>query len=679
MKKTILAALISNVFVVSAWAETEVQNAALSEVAVVGERQGTKIKTNVVTLQEKDENTATDLRGLLEEEPAIDFGGGNGTSQFMTVRGMGQNSVDIKVDNAYSDSQILYHQGRFIIDPALVKIVSVQKGAGSASAGIGATNGAIVTKTVEAADLLKGLDKDWGVRLNSGYSSNDGLTYGASVFGRAGNFDGLLSYSRTDEDDYKAGKGFANANGGKTVPYSALDKRSYLAKIGATFDNHRLVLSRMQDQHRGERLIREEFAVTSDPRLSVARQAPAYRETTQENNNLEWTATDLGFVENLTANAYVMKNKRYSADDSKNGYAGMVEGPTNTQITTKGANLNLDSRLGDQTLLKYGVNYRHQEIQPHAFLSRTHTLMNPKKIDSGVYVEAIHDIGDFTLTGGLRYDHFNLKAHDGKSASDSQINPSVGVIWQPLDHWSFSASHNYASRSPRLYDALMTHGLRGVTSIGADTKAERARNTEIGFNYNDGTFAANGSYFWQHIKDAVAGPQKRHDDNGNIIPGVGEIVNAGYIKNRGYELGASYRNGGLTAKVGVAHSKPRIYDTHPENLLSANPEFAVQIGRTWTASLAYRFAKPNLEIGWQNRTVQKASGSVLVRDNVAVQRKSYNVNDVFANWKPLGKDTLNVNFSVNNVLNKFYYPHSQRPDTLPGIGRDFRLAVNYKF
>lgn len=129
----------------------------LDTITVKGDRQGSKIRTNIVTLQQKDESTATDMRELLKEEPSIDFGGGNGTSQFLTLRGMGQNSVDIKVDNAYSDSQILYHQGRFIVDPALVKVVSVQKGAGSASAGIGATNGAIIAKTVDAQDLLKGL------------------------------------------------------------------------------------------------------------------------------------------------------------------------------------------------------------------------------------------------------------------------------------------------------------------------------------------------------------------------------------------------------------------------------------------------------------------------------------------------------------------------------------------
>lgn len=693
-------------------------NVALDTVTVKGDRQGSKIRTNIVTLQQKDESTATDMRELLKEEPSIDFGGGNGTSQFLTLRGMGQNSVDIKVDNAYSDSQILYHQGRFIVDPALVKVVSVQKGAGSASAGIGATNGAIIAKTVDAQDLLKGLDKNWGVRLNSGFAGNNGVSYGASVFGKEGNFDGLFSYNRNDEKDYEAGKGFRNVNGGKTVPYSTLDKRSYLAKIGTTFGDgdHRIVLSHMKDQHRGIRTVREEFAVGGEnSRINITRQAPSYRETTQSNTNLAYTGKDLGFVEKLDANAYVLEKKRYSADDKDNGYAGNVKGPNHTRIATRGMNFNFDSRLAEQTLLKYGINYRHQEIKPQAFLNsefsipikekkngqevdkpmeqqkkdradeaivRSYRLTNPTKTDTGAYIEAIHEINGFTLTGGLRYDRFKVKTHDGKTVSSSNLNPSFGVIWQPHEHWSFSASHNYAGRSPRLYDALQTHGKRGIISIADGTKAERARNTEIGFNYNDGTFAANGSYFRQTIKDALANPQNRHDS-----VAVREAVNAGYIKNHGYELGTSYRTGGLTAKVGVSRSKPRFYDTHPKKLLSANPEFGAQTGRTWTASLAYRFKNPNLEIGWRGRYVQKATGSILAagqkdRDGKLenVVRQGFGVNDVFANWKPLGKDTLNVNLSVNNVFDKFYYPHSQRwTNTLPGVGRDVRLGVNYKF
>lgn len=667
-------------------ANSQTDKTALLEEIIVADHQGKKVETNLVTQQEMDETTATDMRTLLSKEPAIDFGGGNGTSQFLTIRGMGQNSVDIKIDNAYSDSQILYHQGRFIVDPSLLKSISVQKGAGSASAGIGATNGAIMTKTVDALDLLANSSRNYGAKLNTGYSSNDGYSYGATVFGKYSHFDALISYTRVNDRDYKPGKGFSNFEEGRTVPYSGLDKRSYLIKLGATFDNHRLVLSHLNDQHRGVRLVREEFAI-SGPRLSLARQSPAYRETSLQNTNLEWTATQLGFISELTANAYFMKNKRYSADDSGCGYCGNVEGSTTTSIETKGLNLNLDSPLGENTLVKYGVNYRHQRIKPHAFLNqeytnsdadlqalvRSYNLVEPTKADSGLYVEGIHNISDFILTAGLRYDYFKIKTHDGKSVSDGQLNPSFGVIWQPLDSLSFSASHNYASRSPRLYDALMTHGRRGIVSIADGTKAERARNTEIGFNYKAYGFTLAGSYFWQKIDNALANPQDRH------ASGIRETVNAGYIKNHGYELSAAYEIHGFTARLGVSESKPRIYDTHPDNLLSANPEFAVQVGRTWTASLAYRFINPDLELGWRNRTVEDAYGSVLVRDTSEVHRNGYTVHDFYLNWKPFNDDALNINIALNNAFNKFYYPHSQRGETLPGVGRNFTVGINYTF
>ena len=684
-----------------AHAENEAkESVTLDTVTVKGDRQGSKVKTNIVTLRQKDESTSTDLRELLKEEPAIDFGGGNGTSQHMTLRGMGQNSVDIKVDNAYSDSQILYHQGRFIIDPALVKIVSVQKGAGSASAGIGATNGAIITKTVDAEDLLKGLDKNWGVRLSSGYASNDGVNYGASVFGKAGNFDGLFSYNRNDEKDYEAGKGYKSPNGGKTVPYSALDKRSHLAKIGTTFGDgdHRIVLSHMKDQHRGIRTVREEFTIfESDP--AKDRQKPSYRETTQSNTNLEYTGKNLGFVEKLNANAYVLENERYSADDSGSGYAGNVAGPTTTKITTKGANINFDSRLAEKTLLKYGVNYRHQEIKPHTFLNsqytstdaalqslvRGYSLTNPTKTDYGVYVEAIQDIGDVTLTGGLRYDHFDIKTHDGKSVSDGKVNPSLGVIYQPVENLSFSVSHNYASRSPRLYDALQTHGKRGIISIADGTKAERARNTEIGFNFERNGFNVEGSYFWQNISNALGTSNGR---NNHICPSTGpsancyqEIINAGRIKNRGYELSVGYRQGGFTARLGVAHAKPRFYGDN----LSSNPEYASAIGRTWTASLAYRFENPNLEIGIQHRQVERvkaADNYFVINGGIvptpATGKAGYGVTDVSLNWKPLRNDKMNVNFGIDNLTNKLYYPHAQRGQ-FPGEGRQYRFSMNYTF
>ena len=691
------------------------------------DRQGTKVKSNVVTFQDQQESTDNDLRGLLREEPAIAIGGGNGTSQFFYVRGMGQNSVDVKVDNAYSDSQIHYHQGRFMLDPALVKIVSVQKGAGAASAGIGATNGAIVAKTLDAQELLKDSTNDYGVRVNAGYASNDGYSYGASVFGKADNLDLLISGNRIHDNNYVGGSGYKNLRGDNVVTSSALDKQSYLVKGGVNFANHRLVASYLQETHEGDRPVREEFDFANVPltatkltpeqialgyRLqkegnetyvldangnkiaNTARNAGSQKKMRKDITNLEYQGYNLGFADSATANIYLMHDKRWAANDSNNGYAGgsqLANPATKMGVTTLGANLNLDRALNDATLVKYGLNYRKQEVTPTQFFSQwtdrgskttyqNPTLNNQQKTDVGLYAEAITDWRDFTVTTGLRYDHFNFKAMDGKRVSGNDLNPSLGVIYQVMPTLSVNGNLSYASRSPRLYDAISAGGNRGVVSIADGTKAEKALNTEIGFNYKDGNWSANGSYYWQRTDNTLGGFADARHGKSTLIN------NAGHMTNQGYELGIAYTQNNLVVRAGVADSNPKFTgNTYLENgklknRLSQNPEFATKIGRTWTGSIAYRLSDPNLELGLRNRTVE-AVDSVLLNGEAPQRKDGYSVSDVFANWKPFNNDQLNVNFGVNNVFDKNYRPHAQRPavTTLVGAGRDYRIGINYTF
>ncbi|MFY1027581.1 TonB-dependent receptor domain-containing protein [Actinobacillus seminis] len=681
-------ALVLGVFAANAFAQTD---AVVLDTINVTNHQGLKVKTNVVTTQIKDESTETDLRGLLKNEPSIAIGGGNGTSQYLYIRGMGQNSIDVKVDNAYSDAQIHYHQGRHMLDPAMVKIVSVQKGAGSASAGIGQTNGAIVAKTLDALDLLEGSDKNFGARVGTGFSTNYSQNYNATVYGRSGMFDGIIATNFIKDGNYKAGKGYYDSvNKSDRVLYSGLNKLSYLAKVGATVGDHRFVLSHLHEQHKGDRLVREEF-FNFDP----SKQAPAARKMTVDNTNLEWTGKNLGFAKEAQANVYRLVHGRWSANDKGNGYAGNKEGETSIKVVTHGANFNFDLPIHHNILVKYGINYRHQEAKPHF---KAAGISNQRKSDTGFYVEAITAATDsITLTTGLRYDQFTFKAMDRKKVSDSSFNPSIGVIFEATPELSFSASHNYATRSPRMQDAILSHGnKRGLTSILEGTKAEQARTTEIGFNYDNGTFSIDGSYFWQRIKDALGTTAGR--DN-HMSDGTWQsILNAGKIKNHGYELNFGYHQGGFTARLGVADSKPRFYANlgkkankekkieENKPLLSGNPEYASAIGRTWTASVSYRFEQPNIEVGLHHRLVEKVKAKddfFLTGGNVTPGKgkAGYNVTDLTVNWKPFNDDRMNVNFAIDNIANKFYKSHAQRSNdnTLPARGREFRLGVNYTF
>ena len=646
-----------------AHAENETKESVTLDTVTV---KGANLSTHRVTTQKIAESTDTDLKGLLFNEPSIGFGGGNGTSQWVNIRGLGQDQIDFKVDDAYSDTSVFHHQSRFLLDPELVKVVAVQKGSGSASAGIGASSGAIVAETIDPSDLLRP-NQNFGFKVNAGVSSNKGWNRGLSLYGRAAGFDALVAGNWITEENYKAGKGYVNngTSGGNRVPYSALGQRGLLAKIGYSFnEDNRIELSRRQEQTHGTRTLREEF-------VDFARNAASYRTYTQDATNLEYQGANLGFISKIKTNVFHLKTVRKAGDDPA---------PENK---TTGANLNLDSRIFDRHTLKYGINYRTQKNYP----AQTTQAAKESKTDYGVYLEGIWNFQPVTLTTGLRYDHFKVNTSGHTSASDGNINPSIGLIYDVTDNLSLKASHNYATRSPRLYESLLASSRNIVTA--PNLKAERSRTTEIGFNYRPiQDLSLSGSYFWQKINDV-------HDftclsgscsgGSSTYTSGITQSTNNGYIKNKGYEFSANYRWRGLTARMGVAYSDPKhhyLFESYDINTK------AHSVGRTWTAGLAYRFDRPNLEIGWRGRFVQsrigKPSRGATASEGTTEKRAGYGVNDIYANWKPTGKDDLNVNFSVNNVGNKYYYSHSQRSssssgNSLPEPGRDVRLSVNYRF
>ena len=643
-------------------ADTTAQTSELQPVTV----KGANLSTHRVTTQKIDESTDTDLKGLLFNEPSIGFGGGNGTSQWVNIRGLGQDQIDFKVDDAYADTSTFHHQSRFLLDPELVKVVAVQKGSGSASAGIGASSGAIVAETIDPSDLLRP-DQNFGFKVNAGVSSNKGWNRGLSLYGRTAGFDALVAGNWLTEENYKAGKGYVNngTSGGNRVPYSALGQRGLLAKIGYSFnEDNRIELSRRQEQTHGTRTMREEF-------VDFDRNPASYRTYTQDATNLEYQGANLGFISKIKANAFHLKTVRKDGDNPA---------PENKAA---GANINLDSRIFDRHTLKYGVNYRTQKNHP----GRVTAAANESKTDYGIYAEGIWDFHPVTLTTGLRYDHFKVNTSGHTSASDGNINPSLGLIYDVTDNLSLKASHSYATRSPRLYESMLAPSRNIVTA--PNLKAERSRTTEIGFNYRPiQDLSLTGSYFWQKINnvhDFVCLSGSCAGGRSTYTSGITQSTNNGYIKNKGYEFGANYRWRGLTARMGVAYSDPKhhyLFDSYDINTK------AHAVGRTWTAGLAYRFDRPNLEIGWRGRFVQsrigKPSRGATASEGTTEKRAGYGVNDIYANWKPTGKDDLNINFAVNNVGNKYYYSHSQRSssrsgNSLPEVGRDFRLAVNYKF
>ena len=655
--------------------------AELSEVKVSGTAVSTRTHRNQL-----DRETATDLKQVMKDQIGMDVGGGNGVAQFYSIRGVGEDKINLDVDGTSQSTKIFHHQSRFQLDPALIKSINVEKGTGAASSGIGSVGGTIRVTTVDAKDLLVD-GKPFGFKLGSTVSSNKGTGGNAAVYAYQDGFDALFAGNFLNNRDYKDGAGKINQG-------SKLEQHSYLGKLGYDFnEDHGIRLSYRQEYQKGNRTDKAEF------QTDTAYKGFAGTAQKEQSYNLEYKGRHVGFLDKIDANLFQIHTDDYKPPKGAPDGTQKSNELELSKIKAKGANLNLASTLGDGHLVKYGFNYRHESAKssdksPWLKILKLNDVNDEKKTDYGIYTEGIWNLHPVTLTTGLRYDHFKYTAANGQNAADGQLNPSVGIIWDVNDNFSLLGNLNQASRSPRLNEALLANERAGnAVDVDKDLKAETARRAEIGFKWQQNGFNLSGSVFHQNIKDLVVYQWAKIDNKKAVINERGRIFNGGKLTTNGYEIDASYRTGGLTARLGVSYVKPRLkgemyYGESP--ILAEDHESSFTFwntGRQWLTGLSYRFEQPKLEIGWRGRYAQSTSFTDAARKKGTVKsvKNGYGVHDLYANWQPLDKDNMNVNFAVNNIGNKKYRSHSQRfPDGVARVpfyerGREFVFGLNYRF
>lgn len=154
---------------------------------------------------------------------------------------------------------------------------------------------------------------------------------------------------------------------------------------------------------------------------------------------------------------------------------------------------------------------------------------------------------------------------------------------------SFNAGLSYATRSPRLYEAMLAGGRRVIADNNLE--AERARTLEAGVTYTPSqALRLAATVFHQNTRN--------HQDyqcinaagtpcQGRQAASYYRLFNSGTLKNHGYELSAAYAFGHWTTRAGVAYSKPKL-----DGEVADSTSTAIPIGRTWTTGLAYQLENP---------------------------------------------------------------------------------------
>ncbi len=638
-------------------------------------------QVSVVDREEIEAVMPNSVGEALRTVPGLDFvGGPRRTGQVPVIRGFDGSDVIVRFDGVRQTFNS-GHDGRFFIDPFLLREAEVVKGPTSALYGSGGLGGTLDFRTIEAADFV-GADDGSAVQAGTGYSTGNGEDrYQAIGASRFGNVAGLAAVSYRDAGNIDLGDGSTLQNNEKLT--SGLVKGEYEFAPG-----HDATLS--WQGYRGDATepnnpqgVGDGGKVDKDLTNDTVRLGYGLAPLTVDWLDLELTA---GYARNKV--------------DEK-----VIDGDGTSPIGTKlrrhvdSYSLRVDNRqdlpLGDfgSVRLTYGAESFYDDQDGSSTASadgERDGVPDAQAVTGAGFLQGeftfATGIGDFLVVPGIRFDYLHNNADNQDSMDADEFSPKIGVTYMPTDWLSLFGSYAHAFSAPT-FDELYadgTHFTIGpiINSFVAnpDLKPQTADNFEVGaglqfedvLSFGD-YFELKGSYYYYDVEnyiDLVVDQPEIVDacfappPFGIDCDGTTQAENVADAKLHGFEVEAAYDQEYVALQFGYSHVDGEDDDTG-DPLGNLQPD-------TFTALLTLKAPMIDSTFTWRSvfasRLDRAASGQEL---------SSYSVHDAFVSYMPQGMgllDGLRLDFGVTNIFDEAY------EETVPGAyeeGRSFRAGISY--
>ncbi|RIV77924.1 TonB-dependent receptor plug domain-containing protein [Pelagerythrobacter aerophilus] len=292
----------------------------------------------------------------------------------------------------------------------------------------------------------------------------------------------------------------------------------------------------------------------------------------------------------------------------------------NTPSTGLGGKLELRPPVGDDHVLRLGVDYRRAsgELQEEAYSAMSGALTERRRAggtntDFGVFLEDDWMLGNLVLTGGLRADRTTVadgfyRAVDANGAPVEETIPPgradwtlgwrAGATYGLSDALHLRAAAYSGLRQPtlnELYRPFVVFPV--VTQANAALENERLEGFEAGFDLTPAEGVALAvTAFDNKVKGAIA--------NVTLAPDLRQRQNLPAIASRGIEGGLSVTRGALRFDGTLAWTDAEVEDGSSSADLDGNrpaqtPRWAAGASLTWTPSPGWLLSASIRHIGAQ--------------------------------------------------------------------------------
>ena len=606
---------------------------------------------------------ASHFRDYLEEVPGVSVGGTSSVDQGIYIRGVNDKDLKITVDGVRQENYLFHHATNLALDSDLYKEAEVSVGNNSVTLGNNARSGGVAFTTVDASDLLKP-NQTVGARLKAGYHSNDDQVLGvATVYGKpADNVEALVSYGMRD-----IGRG--TDGDGNPLMTKESDIQNILAKVSVMpAYGHKVTanFSRYEDDG-----VFYGGGNKYDPTADYTDDDFADRENTNDQYSLKYEYTPSENFE-LDMTAYSTE-RAFNVRDSRGGVDGIsVQAVNRLDRPVVSMPVSHTFVYGGEAYRKHSTNTVENEDGT--------TQDNKQEADSyGVYVEDQMDFGRFSLTPGVRFDHYKPASNVSKEDYNEVSGALAGSV-DVTDNVNLFASYTQFFSGPPLPETIFNSDGSSIY-VPDDLDPETGANTEFGVSmFFDDLLAGD-----DHLRFVAKTFQTDFDNavsyarRGSFNCALGEqeggqctrYVNSGETTIDGYEISANYLLDEASVTASYSHSE----NDQDEAYELRNP------GDTLNLTFGYDLGgMPSLGYGSRIGLGVKHVDDVTKGD---IKYDGYQTVDVYGSYVPATMPDLKFDLGVYNLTDEHYASTSDYAyggeNTNYAMGRNVKVSASYRF
>lgn len=553
-----------------------------------------------------------------------------GTASFVRLNGSDRVLILVDGQSIANPQSSAYGRGTTDLsalpDASAIERIEVTKGSGSVKYGSGAVGGVIniVTKRNTADTYTHTMDVNMGSWGTYNYNSVDQ--------GKKDKTSWFIEHSLGRRGYFKYNDG---ADTDKAL--SDYDKKSINARVSQQINNKSSV-----DLYVFHKTLSSSYAKFKAPTTSKTHQF-----VQDGMNHVERLYNNVGVTYHFNEDTDMPGFLRYYNDYTTTNWDGRYS------TRTQGVQLEKGWHIGMHRITAGAEWTKDEGTNAGAGYE------DKKRINQAAYIEDAMQLGKWTVTPGVRYDH--------NSDYGDHTTPRIAVNYQANEAFNVYGNWGRVFNPPRFndlyyYKQSTSHGNLSISKGNTDVLAETGYTQTLGFTYQaDAKTVFDVSVFRNALNNAIV--WNRNIDKGDWYES--DVVNANREEKRGmeitmnktindswdYSLGYSY----IRSRVDKGDGKGLVKDT---TYNSNNRPNGYHMGLnfhnpTWTASLL-------MNAGTGRDDTYYVAGSYVTWDAAV----SYNANN-----------NTTIYAKVNNLTNKGYDMYYGWPEP----GRFWQLGVKYTF